>query len=89
MKTKALQKFKDEDIILEATHEQIIDFLENFRTLHEQPQKKPSKLISIKIKPELLNAFKLKAIQEGVPYQTKIKELMQHYLCQSPNKLEK
>ena len=39
-----------------------------------------AKLISIKIDPALLNAFKLKCELEKRPYTTMIKELMQEYL---------
>lgn len=57
----------------------ILEFLENFRQVqgigHE-----PLKLISLRVSPSLLNAFKAKAKMTGVPYQTKIKELMLEWL---------
>ena len=61
------------------TPDQIIEFLENYRMLLSSvPQK--SKLISLKIEPSLLNAFKQRAELEGVPYQTQIKKLMKEWL---------
>lgn len=38
------------------------------------------RLISMKIEPSLLAAFKKKAELEGIPYQKKIKELMKNWL---------
>jgi len=60
--------------------EQIIQFLEDFRAicLKEKPQK--SRLISIKVPGDLLQAFKVKAKLNGTPYQTQIKRLMGDWL---------
>lgn len=81
MRTKTLQIHPiDEHRKAKATPEQVVEFLETFRLLQNPKQKEPSKLISIKVNPHLLNAFRLKAEQEGIPYQTKIKELMQAWL---------
>lgn len=61
------------------TSVQILQFLEDYRALiYETPEK--CHLISLKIEPSLLNAFKQKAIQENVPYQTLIKKLMRNWL---------
>lgn len=61
------------------TPDQILQFLENYRTLvFETPEK--CHPISIKIEPSLLNAFKRKAALEKVPYQTLIKKLMRDWL---------
>ena len=45
--------------------EQILGFLEDFRLLHEPPQR--SKLISLKVPEYLLGAFRRKADAIGVP----------------------
>lgn len=57
--------------------EKICEFLESFQKLHlQKSQSKASKLISIRIPEDLLNAFKKKCAEEKIPYQTRIKELM-------------
>lgn len=61
------------------TPEQIIEFLENYRMLFSTVPEK-SQLISLKIEPSLLKAFKRRAQLEGVPYQTQIKKLMKSWL---------
>lgn len=61
----------------------IIKRFENLRFYHHLEAKKDmgkSKLISMKIQPPLLNAFKEKAEFLGVPYQTQIKTLMKDWL---------
>lgn len=61
--------------------EQVLRFLEDFRTLHAgvaAPGK--SRLISIKVPEPLLSAFKAKAKLSGVLYQTQIKRLMSDWL---------
>lgn len=68
-----LEKCKD------FTPEQIIEFLENYRELVGNVPEK-CQPISIKIEPSLLRAFKQKAAFEGVPYQTKIKQLMKEWI---------
>ncbi len=57
---------------------QIIKLLDDFRILHGKSTKK-SKLISIKIPQNLLSIFRKKSELEGIPYQTKIKELMKEW----------
>lgn len=57
------------------TPDQILEFLEDYRKLVLQKPEK-CQLISLKIEPSLLKAFKLQAELEGIPYQTKIKQLM-------------
>lgn len=84
-KVKPLQRaiqMSDSDTLLQPaiTVEQALEFLENYRSLIDPHQQLPSKLISIKIQPALLKAFRIKAESEGVPYQTKIKQLMKDYL---------
>lgn len=65
------------------TTDQIIEFLENYRELVSKPPEK-CKLISLKIEPSLLNAFKQKAKLEGIPYQTKLKQLMRDWMTRPP-----
>jgi predicted DNA binding CopG/RHH family protein len=62
------------------TPEQILQFLENFRTLHYESKPQKSILISIKVPDNLLNAFKTKAKLHEIPYQTQIKKLMEEWL---------
>ena len=63
------------------TPDQIIRFVEDFRRLHgglarPGPAGSRSRLISMKVQENLLDAFRTKARLHGRPYQTKIKELM-------------
>src|SRR5579872_4235785 len=77
------------------TPDQIIEFLENYRMLFAKPASSSSnpaplregrnpdersQLISLKIKPSLLQAFKRKAASKDIPYQTQIKKLMMGWL---------
>ena len=78
---KAVQYFTKEYLerCKKMTPEQILDFLENYRILvAEVPEK--CQLISIKIEPSLLKAFKTKAGLKGIPYQTLIKKLMRDWV---------
>jgi predicted DNA binding CopG/RHH family protein len=59
----------------------IVQFLEDFRHLMDPRARHKSKLISIKIPEPLLTAFKFKAEQEKIPYQTQIKKLMAEWLA--------
>lgn len=60
---------------------EIIEFLENYRELvYSTPEK--CQPISLKIEPSLLNVFKQKAKLEGIPYQTKIKQLMKEWVIE-------
>lgn len=61
------------------TPDQILEFLENYRMLFAKSKKK-SRLISLKIDPSLLEAFKQKSALMGVPYQTQIKKLMREWM---------
>ena len=71
---EALERSKD------LTIKQIITFIENFRMLHSKTKMTKSKLISIKVPVDLLEAFKIKSEMMGVKYQTRIKELMRESL---------
>ena len=58
----------------------IVDFLEMFRELSDPRARHPLKLISLKVPEPLLAAFRFKAEQQSVPYQTMIKRLMVEWL---------
>ncbi len=60
-----------------------IEWLEAMRELNSAKKVEPLKLITIKIDPALLNAFKLKCELDKRPYTTRIKELMAEYLEKS------
>lgn len=78
---KAIQYFSQDYLERCAgmTPDQIIEFLENYRLLISQAPEK-CQLISLKIEPSLLKAFKHKANLKGIPYQTLIKKLMREWL---------
>lgn len=68
----------------QMTPEQIIRFLEDFRRLHganpSGANRSRSRLISIKVPEDLLEAFKTRSRLEGRPYQAQIKALMKAWL---------
>lgn len=78
---KTVQYFTKEYLLQckTLTPDQILEFLDNYQKF---VTKAPGKclLISLKIEPSLLNAFKDKANLEGTAYQTKIKQLMRQWL---------
>jgi predicted DNA binding CopG/RHH family protein len=78
---RPVQHFSQEylDQCRSMTPEQILQFLEDFRSLHQRPGK--SRLISLKVPEALLAAFKVKARLSGAPYQTQIKRLMTQWLA--------
>ena len=59
--------------------EEIVAFLESYRRLQAAKPAK-SKLISLKVPEDLLEAFKLKAKASCLLYQTQIKHLMRKWL---------
>lgn len=79
---RPIQYFSDEYLEhckkLSAT--EIAEFLEGVRILSEA-ERIPDKsiLISIKIPKPLLSTFRTRCAAEGIPYQTKIKELMKKW----------
>jgi predicted DNA binding CopG/RHH family protein len=79
---KAVQYFSDEYLeqCRGMTPEQIIRFLDDFRQLHGANTPSKSKLISLKVPENLLNAFRVQASREGTPYQTQIKALMRDWV---------
>jgi len=60
--------------------EQILQFLDDYKTLYFQAKPVKTKLISIKIPEDLLGTFKIKSELEGIKYQTKIKNLMKEWV---------
>lgn len=62
------------------TPEQIVRFLDGFRSLHARGPGPKSRLISMKVPEDLLETFKTKARLSGVPYQTLIKRLMREWV---------
>jgi len=81
---KTIQYFSEEYLkrCEGMTADQIIDFLESYRLLFSTIPEK-SQLISLKIEPSLLKAFKRRAELEGTPYQTLIKQLMKAWIQHS------
>ena len=80
---KATQSFSSEylDQCKKMTPDQIIKFIEDFRNLYSMQKRRcKTKLISIKIPEDLLQAFKFKAASINVQYQTQIKLLMNNWL---------
>ncbi len=83
MKERPVQYFNKEYLerAKELTPDQILEFLEDFQTLHSEKLEK-CQLISLKVEPSLLRAFKTKCKLLGVPYQTEIKKLMRRFLSE-------
>jgi len=75
---KTLQIHKPEMLKMgqQMSAEQVLKFLDDFRILHGDPNSQKSKLISLKVQQNLLNAFRFKCEQQGLKYQTQIKTLM-------------
>ena len=60
---------------------EIARFLDDFRRLHaSRPAAPPSRAISMRVPVPLLEAFKQRCKVDGVPYQTRIKQLMRDWL---------
>lgn len=81
--SKPLQHFSDAYLehCAQLTPEQIVSFLDDFAKIASSAEKSESQLISMKVPKNLLNVFKLRAKQEGKPYQSLIKQLMRSYLA--------
>jgi predicted DNA binding CopG/RHH family protein len=77
---RSVQTFTDEYLeqCRRMTPDQVIRFLEDFRTLQSSRPSR-SKLISLKVPENLLEAFRARAELAGVPYQTQIKRLMRKW----------
>jgi len=84
MKKKPIQYFDKEYLerSKELTPDQILLFLDDFQKLMSGTPEK-CQLISLKIEPSLLRAFKIKAQLFGIPYQTQIKKLMKEWVSHS------
>ncbi len=69
----------------QMTPDQIIRFVDDFRRLHGGAAARGaparSRLISLKVPEDLLDAFRTKARLNGRPYQTQIKDLMRQWLA--------
>jgi len=78
---KTLQYFSEDNLRKnrDMSPDQIVQFLDDFRQLHGS-QPSASKLISMKVPEDLLNAFKTKAKLTHTPYQTQIKVLMKNWV---------
>lgn len=85
---KAVQHFTSEYLgqCRQMTPDQIIRFVDDFRRLHGGPtgagRHGKSRLISLKVPEDLLEAFRTKARLSGRPYQSQIKELMRQWLIE-------
>jgi predicted DNA binding CopG/RHH family protein len=80
---RPVQHFSDEYLeqCRGMTPDQVLRFLEDFRTLHgTRPAR--SKLISLKVPEDLLQAFRQRAELAGVPYQSQIKQLMREWVLE-------
>lgn len=79
---KPVQYFKKEYLkeTKKMTPDQILKFLDDYKNLVHGVKKEKTKLISIKITPSLLSAFKEKCKKINIPYQTKIKEIMKTWV---------
>ncbi|MFU8821812.1 MAG: CopG family antitoxin [Gammaproteobacteria bacterium] len=69
------------------TTDQVIRFLEDFRTLHAQRPSR-SKLISLKVPEDLLQVFRQRAELAGVPYQSQIKRLMREWVLDGRQEID-
>ena len=58
----------------------ILRFLDEFRCLYSPARPRGSRLISLKVREDLLEAFKAKARLQDVRYQTQIKRLMTEWV---------
>lgn len=83
MSQKPIQYFNKEYVerCRDLTPDQILEFLENFQALSSEVPEK-CQLISLKIEPSLLEAFKTKSKLSGVAYQTQIKKLMRQWILE-------
>lgn len=82
---RGIQKYSQEYVewSRRLTPTQRMQFVDDFMKLAAAKPVGPSKLISLKISPELLKAFRRRCELEGIAYQTQIKKLMQAWLLNS------
>ena len=83
---RPVQYFSDEYLeqCKQMKPEDVLRFLDEFRRLYSPVARKGSRLISLKVPENLLEAFKAKARLHDVPYQTQIKRLMTEWLAGRP-----
>ena len=79
---RPVQYFSDEYLeqCKQMKPEDILRFLDEFRRLYSPARRSGSRLISLKVPEDLLEAFKAKARLHEVPYQTEIKRLMKEWV---------
>lgn len=77
---KTVQYLSDEQLVKarSLSPDQVLQFLHDFQQLHHGVRTR-SKLISLKVPENLLNAFRTKADLAGIAYQTQIKRLMEQW----------
>ena len=82
---KTIQKFSQEYLeeCSKLSTQEILQFLEDFKSLHQAAGKQRSRLISLKVAYPLLQAFRVKCQLSGVKYQTQIKKLMEDWMEQN------
>ncbi len=80
MKTLQIHKPEMIEIGQQMSPEQIARFLEDFRLLHSKTMTEKTTPISIRIPENLLRLFKAQCKQQGLKYQTQIKELMKSWI---------
>lgn len=80
---RPVQFFTDEYLeqCQKMTADQVVSFLEDFRRLHARRPTR-SRLISLKVPEDLLQAFRQRAELAGVPYQAQIKRLMREWVLE-------
>ena len=78
---KPVQYFSEEYLARcrEMKPREVLEFLEGFRSLHGTSNP-ASRLISLKVPEDLLDAFRKRCRLEGIRYQTQIKRLMRDWL---------
>ena len=79
---RPVQYFSDEYLeqCKKMSPDQIVQFLEDFRTLQSAQPTVKTRLISIKVPEDLLRAFRACCELKDVKYQTQIKKLMSAWL---------
>lgn len=82
---KTVQFFTDTylDECKKISNEEKLEFLDNYQRLYFQSleaRSSKTRLISVKIEESLLQAFRICALTESIPYQTQIKKLMKEWV---------
>lgn len=66
------------------TPEQILRFLDEFRRLQAPARPPGTRLVPVEVPEDLLQAFRDKAREHGVPFQTQLERLMQQWIDREP-----